>query len=249
MKVGYEYQSINTEIDDFNPTYGQDNYSGAFSSDLTINSSGSYASASDIGKKQAAFLADFILGARATYQLNNFRIVNYHQQMHFLYVQDDLKLGRNLTVNAGMRYELVTPQYVDGDHLANFDPSSNTLVQAKSGGVTDRALVGMPKLDFAPRIGFSYGMNDKTVLRGGYGISFDQFNREGGENLLAYNGPYIVNSSITQKATTTVGSTVTITPLCAANTQNSNCFSPEQQGYGTNFVSAAGFSNALAQTR
>ena len=199
-------------------------------------------------KKRRA-LADFILGARSAYQLNNFRIVNYHQRMNFMYVQDDLKLRRNLTINAGLRYELVTPQYVDGDHLANFDPKTNTLVQAGSGSITSRALVGMPKLNFAPRIGFSYGMNDKTVFRGGYGISFDQFNREGGENLLAYNGPYIVNSSITQKATTTVAGVVTITPACAANVQNANCFSPEQQGYGTNFVSAAGFSTALAQTR
>ena len=42
--------------------------------------------------------------------------------MNFMYVQDDLKLRRNLTINAGMRYELVTPQCVDGDHLANYDP-------------------------------------------------------------------------------------------------------------------------------
>ena len=249
VKVGYEYQSINTEIDDFNPVYGQDSYGGAFSSGASIANSGAYASNSDTGIKEAAFLTDFLLGARSAYQLNNFRIVNYHQRMNFFYVQDDLKLMRNLTINAGLRYELVTPQYVDGDHLANFDPSTNTLVQAKSGSATDRALVGMPALDFAPRIGFSYGLNDKTVLRGGYGISFDQFNREGGENLLAYNGPYIVNSSITQKATTTVGGVASITPTCATNVQNANCFSPTQQGYGTNFVSASGFSTALAQTR
>lgn len=245
VKVGYEYQAINTEIDDFNPTYGQDNYGGAFSSGLSNANAGSYSSSSDNGIKQAAYLTDFIVGARQTYQLNNFRIVNYHQRMNFFYVQDDLKLRRNITINAGLRYELVTPQYVDGDYLANFDPSSNTLVQAKSGSVTDRAMVNMPMLDFAPRIGFSYGLNDKTVLRGGYGISFDQFNREGGENLLAYNGPYIVNSSITQSITTGGVNT----PICAANSQSTACFSPEQQGYGTNFVSAAGFSTKLAQTR
>jgi hypothetical protein len=261
VKVGYEYQAINTEIDDFNPVYGQDTYGGYFSSGTSI-SSASYSCGnpnlgnpsypgcfSDIGYKEAGALADFLVGARSAYQLNNFRIVNYHQRMNFFYVQDDLKLRRNLTVNVGMRYELVTPQFVDGDHLANFDPSTNTLVQAKSGSVTDRAMVGLPKLDFAPRIGFSYGLNDKTVFRGGYGISFDQFNREGGENLLAYNGPYIVNSSITQKATTTVGGVVTITPSCATNVQNANCFSPIQDGYGVDFVSAAGFSTALAQTR
>jgi len=249
VKVGFEYMAINTEIDDFNPVYGLDTYGGAFSSGLSITNSGSYASSGDTGIKQAGYLADFILGARSAYQLNNFRIVNYHQRMNFAYVQDDLKLGRKLTINAGVRYELVTPQYVDGNHLANFDPSTNTLVQATSGSVTQRALVGMPKLDFAPRIGFSYGLNSKTVLRGGYGISYDQFNREGGENLLAYNGPYIVNSSITQKATTTVGGVVNITTPCATNAQNANCFSPTQQGFGVDFVSAAGFSTALAQTR
>lgn len=248
IKMGYEYQSINTEIDDFNPTYGQDTYGGYFSSGAAITSA-SYSSNSDIGYKEAATLADFILGTRSAYQLNNFRIVNYHQRMNFLYVQDDLKLARNLTINAGLRYELVTPQFVDGDHLANFDPATKTLVQASSGSISKRALVNTPMLDFAPRIGFSYGLNNKTVIRGGYGISYDQFNREGGENLLAYNGPYVVNSSITQQAVTKVNNVATITPLCATNVQNAACFSPTQQGFGVNFVSAAGFSTALAQTR
>lgn len=246
MKFGYEYQAINTEIDDFNPTYGQDNYAGGFSAGLSNTNAGSYNSNSDIGIKEAGYLADFLIGARSTYQLNNFVIVNYHQRMNFMYYQDDLKLKRNLTVNAGIRYELVTPQWVDGNHLANYNPSNNTLVQAPGGSLYGRALVNMPKLDFAPRLGFSYGMGDKLVIRGGYGISYDQFNREGGENLLAYNGPYIVNSSITQ----TVISGGNNVPLCSSNTvQSTSCFSPESQGYGPNFVSSAGFSTALAQTR
>ena len=158
VKVGYEYQAINTEIDDFNPVYGQDTYGGFFSSGPSISNSGAYSCGNpsignpnpppcinDIGYKEAGALADFLIGARSAYTLNNFRIVNYHQRMNFIYVQDDLKLRRNLTINAGLRYELVTPQYVDGDHLANFDPSTKTLVQAKSGSTTDRALVGMPE--------------------------------------------------------------------------------------------------------
>ncbi len=31
MKFGYEYQAVNTELNDFNPSYGQDNYAGQFS--------------------------------------------------------------------------------------------------------------------------------------------------------------------------------------------------------------------------
>ncbi len=258
MKFGYEYQAVNTEIDDFNPTYGQDTYGGGFSAGASNANVGAYTGSSDAGIKEAAYLTDFLVGARSAYQLNNFVIVNYHQMMNFMYFQDDLKLSNKLTVNAGLRYELVTPQWTSGNHLANFVPGTSTafqapylgitsgsLVQAKSGSVTDRALVNMPTKDFAPRIGFSYGLNNKTVLRGGYGISYIQFNREGGENLLAYNGPYIVNSSITQ----TVYQSGANVPICATNAQSTSCFSPTMQGFGVNFVAPSGFSTALAQTR
>jgi hypothetical protein len=262
IKVGYEYQAINTEIDDFNPTYGNDNYGGGFSSGASNANAGAYTGNSDAGIKEAAYLTDFLVGARNNYTLNNFVIVDYHQMMHFFYVQDDLRVSNKLTINAGLRYELVTPQWVAGNHLANFIPppgtasqapylgiTSGTLKQASYGSLFDRALVHTPKGDFAPRLGFSYGWNDKTVIRGGYGVNYIQFNREGGENLLAYNGPYIVNSAITQTVATTSGGATTNTPICAANAQTASCFSPTMQGYGTNFVSSAGFSTALAETR
>jgi hypothetical protein len=262
VKVGYEYQSINTEIDDFNPTYGNDNYAGGFSAGASNANSGAYTSNSDAGIKEAAYLADFLVGARSSYSLNNFVIVNYHQTMNFFYVQDDLKISPKFTVNAGMRYELVTPQWVTGNHLANFIPpagtasqapylsiNTGTLMQAPGGSLFGRALVNMPKGDFAPRLGFSYALNDKTVFRGGYGVNYIQFNREGGENLLAYNGPYIVNSAITQVVAKTSGGVTTNTPICATNAQTTSCFSPTMQGYGDNFVSSANFSTTLAQTR
>ena len=67
--------AINTEIDDFNPVYGQDNYAGAFSQ----NGAGT----TDTGAREAAYLTDFLTGARSTYQLNNDVVVNYHQYMNF----------------------------------------------------------------------------------------------------------------------------------------------------------------------
>ena len=261
IKIGYEYQAINTEIDDFNPTYGNDNYGGGFSAGASNANAGAYTGSSDAGIKEAAYLADFLVGARSSYTLNNFVIVNYHQMMNFFYVQDDLKVSNKLTVNAGLRYELVTPQWVSGNHLANFIPpagttsqapylgiTTGTLQQATYGSLSNRAMVNMPLRDFAPRLGFSYGLNPKTVLRGGYGVNYIQFNREGGENLLAYNGPYIVNSAITQTIATTSGGVTTNTPICGS-TQTASCFSPTMQGYSPNFVSAAGFSTALAETR
>jgi hypothetical protein len=238
LKFGWEYMSINTEIDDFNPVYGGETFNQGFSQ----NGGG----VSDTGAGQAAYLTDFLTGARDTYQLNNYRVVNYHQQMNYFYAQDDFRLTPKLTINAGLRYELVTPQYVDGNHLANFDPTTNTMIQASSGSMYKRALVQTPKTNFAPRFGFAYQADSKTVVRGAYGISYNQFNREGGENLLAYNGPYVINSSVTQVAP--YAFTGTKQSLCTGDNY-SGCFRTVAQGYPSNFVAASNFSTLLSQVR
>ena len=239
IKLGYEFLSINTEVDDFNPVYGSETYNGAFSATPGLKTT-------DQGVRNATYLADFLTGARSTYQLNNFRIVNYHQYMNFGYVQDDIKVLPSLTINAGLRYENATPQFTSGNNLANFDPTTNTLIQATGGSLYNRALVHAPKLDFAPRFGFAYQVDPKTVIRSAYGLSFDQFNREGGENLLAYNGPYIVNSSITQVAPFAAAGTQQ--PLCVGD-NFAGCFRTAEQGYPANFASPQNFSTLLSQTR
>jgi hypothetical protein len=238
LKFGWEFLSINTEIDDFNPVYGGETFSQGFSQ---------YGGGtSDTGAGQAAYLTDFLTGARDSYTLNNFRIVNYHELMNHFYVQDDFKLSPSITINAGLRYELVTPQYTDGDHVANFDPSTNTLLQSTGGSISQRAMVNMKKMGFAPRLGVAWQVDPKTVVRSAYGLSYDQFNREGGENLLAYNGPYIINSAVNQVAPYAWSGTAL--PLCTGDNY-SGCFRTVAQGYPSNFVSASNFSTLLAQTR
>jgi hypothetical protein len=105
----------------------------------------------------------------------------------------------------------------------------------------------MPKLDFAPRLGLAYAITPKTVIRAGYGIGFAQYNREGGENMLSYNLPAIVNTNIvqapqfgdpgvlTQPAETICSSTQASAPYSSANP--SPCFRTSTQGYPTNFTS------------
>ena len=139
--------------------------------------------------------------------------------MHFLYLQDDIRINSKLTVNGGLRYELVTPQWESANLLSNFNPATKSLIQASPGSIYNRALVNMPKLDFAPRFGFAYSVNPKTVIRSAYGISYAQFNREGGENLLVYNLPYIVNTNVNQSPINgnpgILGSTTKL-PVCTA---------------------------------
>lgn len=232
LKFGYEWQRVETTLSDFNPTFGQDNYNGQFSR---------VGAGSTAAPNLVANLADFIFGLRSAYQLNNFRVVTLQQRYHFMYVQDDIKVTPKLTINAGLRYEIVTPQWTDGNHQANFDPATATLQQATDGSIYNRALVNTQYSNLGPRFGFAYSADSKTVLRGGYGISYTQFNREGGENLLAYNGPYIVNASINQLITQ---------PLCTSDTQDQTaCFRSTQQGYSTTLVDPAAFDPLKAQAR
>jgi hypothetical protein len=225
LKTGYEYQSINTEIDDFNPKYGRDTYNGQFSRPAGASSNNIYN------------LADFFFGARSQYALNNNIIVNYRQRMHFAYLQDDFKVSQKLTLNLGVRYEFATPQWEKDNLLANFDPTTLTLLRAKDGSIYDRALVDPDRNNWAPRLGFAWNVADKTVVRGGYGVSYIHFNRLGGENLLAFNGPNIVGSTIDQ---------IPSQGLCTGN-NFIGCFRPTELGYPDGFVAPARFSTLAAR--
>jgi hypothetical protein len=262
-KVGYEYQAIYTTIDDFNPVYGQDTYNGSFSFDgVAGNQTSTALSKADAGTKEAVSLADFIFGARDTYQLNNFVNVHLNQRMHNLYFQDDIRVNSRLTVNAGLRYELVTPQWESNNLLANYNPATQSLITATPGSIYNRALVNVPKLDFAPRFGFAYSLDSKTVVRAGYGLGYAQFNREGGENLLSYNLPAIVNTNIVQAPQFALSSirTQPAETTCTAaqssasfnSTQPNPCFRTTSQGYPTGFTSPANVtaaSNRSTQAR
>jgi Carboxypeptidase regulatory-like domain/TonB dependent receptor-like, beta-barrel/TonB-dependent Receptor Plug Domain len=226
FKTGYEYQTINTDIDDFNPKYGRDTYSGQFSRPTNITTNNNIYN-----------LADFLFGARSQYDLNNALIIKLHQRMHFAYLQDDFKVSQKLTLNLGVRYEFATPQWEDENRLGNFDPATLTLLQAKDGSIYDRALVDPDRNNWAPRLGFAYQVFSKTVLRGGYGISYIHFNRLGGENLLSYNGPNIISNSVTQQVSQ---------PLCTGN-NFLGCFRKTEQGYPEGFVAPERFNPLTAR--
>lgn len=237
MKFGYEWQGVNTVLNDFNPSYGQDNYSGQYAANgnpaNTAVAGGAPSLTSQL--QQAQNLADFMFGNRSNYSITTYAVVNLRQRYNFMYFQDDIKVSPKLTINAGLRYEIVTPQYEKDNRLSNFDPATRSLVHARSGGVYSRSLVNTPLTNYAPRFGFAYSADEKTVIRGGYGIVYSQWNRAGGENNLTYNGPDVVNASITQIAPTAA-------VVCQNDTQlQSSCFRQTQQGYAANLTTAAYF--------
>jgi Carboxypeptidase regulatory-like domain len=240
IKTGFEFQFIDTAVNDFHPQYGTENYTGSFSDPAYFTNPSALNSLSSV-QKQVYSVADFIFGADNHYELDNNPVAHLRQRMYFTYVQDDWKVNNKLTLNLGLRYEFATPQYERDNHLSNFLPSASALIYASGGSLYQRALVHPDKHNLAPRLGLAYQVTPKTVIRSGYGISYVQFNRLGGENLLAYNGPSIVDAFIDQVPTQGICS--------SANTAAGSCFRTTPQGFPANFASPSFFNPLNTQVR
>ena len=114
-----------------------------------------------------------MLGLRAQYALSSVLVANLRRDMQFAYVQDDWRVGSNLTLNLGVRYEYSTPYWERDNILSNFDPETNSMILARDGSLYERALVDPDRNNFGPRLGFAYTLTPRTVVRGGYGISYN----------------------------------------------------------------------------
>jgi hypothetical protein len=89
------------------------------------------------------------------------------------FVQDDYKVSARLTLNLGLRWEYNGVPYEKHDRLAIYDFASNSLIPV---GVNGARLYPRQFTNFGPRAGFAYDPfgSGKTVVRGGFGIYYDQ---------------------------------------------------------------------------
>ena len=95
------------------------------------------------------------------------------QWRHFYYVQDTWRASPKLTLNYGLRLDIINPQTINEPGNAGFlDLGTGEIAVV---GVGDVPLNGGVdnKLNWAPRVGATYQIDEKTVLRGGFGRSYD----------------------------------------------------------------------------
>src|SRR6266403_328742 len=103
------------------------------------------------------------------------------------YLDDTFRVTNKLTLNLGLRYELQGTWSERFNRLTFYNPNATnaTVTGCGTGGTCpgDAFLVGtgrntsdnnipMDKKAFSPRVGFAYALDQKTVIRGGYGIFF-----------------------------------------------------------------------------
>lgn len=101
-----------------------------------------------------------------------------------IFFQDDVKVTPRLTLNIGVRYDYGRPREEARGFLRGFDPDTpNPAAGGRRGAIVGATgqgglqaenfgLVRPDRSNFGPRLGFAYSVNEKTVVRGGYGIYY-----------------------------------------------------------------------------
>lgn len=158
------------------------------------------------------------------------------------FAQDDFRVTPRLTLNLGIRWDILTWPVEVNDRQANFDLVSGALIVAGSNGAS-RTLIPNDYHDFGPRAGFAYQLtpDGKTVLRGGYGL-FYFIDRGGIANQLAQNPPFagVVGVTYAQGYRITLSGALPCEPNCtAAQLIAPNATAPLPSGSFTNLNLAA----------
>jgi hypothetical protein len=104
------------------------------------------------------------------------------------FVQDSWRVRRNTTILMGLRYEYNSPPVDRYDRANVFDAATGALVRVGKNGIP-RAGYEPDRNNWAPRVGISWEMANRTVLRAGYGVYYDQSSLAPGEGLY-FNKPY-----------------------------------------------------------
>jgi hypothetical protein len=101
------------------------------------------------------------------------------------FVEDDWRILPSLTLNLGLAWDFTTPITEIHNRMADYIPSTSTLLIAGQNGVSRSAGINMFWGGYEPRLGASWKVlgSDKTVLRAGFGIYHDSTWNQGAQGL------------------------------------------------------------------
>jgi hypothetical protein len=145
------------------------------------------------GDGMASFMMGQLMGGGAYYQVQFEPASESFQYAGF--VQDNWKVTPSLTLNIGLRYDVNLPRTERHNRMNWFDPNVvSPLAVPGLGTLHGGELFNSASIrsdwetdwkDIQPRFGFAWRMDNKTVIRGGYGIYYGQ-TRSGANGLLSY---------------------------------------------------------------
>jgi hypothetical protein len=172
MKFGFQYRRRTMEAQDV------DNRAGVFSITSLATSQPNDPNFTSWGN---AFASLMLGQVQSAYRQQPAPVQHFHDSMFDWYVDDNIKATKKLTVSLGLRYEL--PLYVVEDsgivsflNLSRPNPGAAGIpgalqFQGKGPGRSGSLnIFGTYHKAFAPRFALAYAVNEKTVVRAGYGI-------------------------------------------------------------------------------
>ena len=209
VKLGADYRIMGVKAENFGQSAGSYTFNGQFTG-ATVTSS--------VGRNA---IADLLLGVPSSGSFVRNSPVNNFINYYSVYMQDDWRASDKLTMNYGIRLEHETGlREADNKLVVGFDratasPLNTTipagvdplnptasrqvlggLIYAGENGASEQT-GNPPAIKLSPRAGFAYSMNEKTVVRGGYGLFWAPW-------------AYGANNSVGYSATTTLQQDTTI---------------------------------------
>jgi hypothetical protein len=158
-------------------------------------------------------MASFLLGYPASGSINNIAEPLWQWVYYSPWIQDDIKLTRRLTVNLGFRWDINLPaterynQINRGFFADQVNPISERIDKTAfpgfvvKGGIgfvgqngLSRSPVDTDWNNFQPRVGAAFMLNDKTVLRGGWGLFYLNPVIPGNLNGFSQSTPYVAST-------------------------------------------------------
>ena len=197
----WQAENISEGTDDFSRTLGTHilSFGASFHADQInthpdVYDNGSFAFN---GSETGFDFADFLLGIDSSYTQGQGR--NFYNRNHYIgaYAQDSWKATQSLTLNFGVRWDVLPPWREKYNQLLSLDPNEQSVVfPAAPKGILFPGDPGVPSTisptkytNFAPRVALAWSADTRTVVRAGYGMYTSAF--EGlSAGIMSGNPPY-----------------------------------------------------------
>jgi len=178
MTFGFQYQALQ---DNFNNPLSGTFATFNFSNNETAGFSPTGSILSNTGNSYAAYLLGAVDSSGVTQ--NAVAETGGRYKTYAAYIQDDIKLGSRLTLNAGIRWDVFGPFKEVADRMSFFNPLAPNPAAGGHLGALEFAGNGpfscncdIPirthYLNLGPRLGLAYKIDDKTVVRSGFAITY-----------------------------------------------------------------------------